>query len=122
MIEEGSFLFEEGLEIFLAETLGETFADHVPRKHVDINQAQTSNGDIDDQKDLFVDGRLVGCSVADGIDAASCRIEIIDELTEDDTEEREWDTGRKGGDETDGEEEIIEGGGFCVKKEAEPLC
>lgn len=82
---------------------------------MDVHETKLRNGQVQHIKDLAIHLRLVrglfcraGCRGRRGI--AAFRVEVVDQLTKDDTEQRKWNARGNGADDAGDEQDEIE---FC---------
>jgi hypothetical protein len=78
---------------------------------LDVNESKLRNGEVENIENLAIDfGLVLGLDfgAVTGFACAAFRVEVINQLTEDDTQERERNTGGDGEDQTSDREQDIE--------------
>jgi hypothetical protein len=111
LVEEGSILQENAHEIAIAKTGLKAATEEGPADNVDVDEGEAHDADVGDLQDLLVYAilKLVWCLLAHNVTAAARSfVEVVDDLTEDDTHKREWRTGGDGGNGANNEENYID--------------
>lgn len=124
LVEEGDLLLQEGAEVLGAQAVGEAVAEQVPGDDVDVDEDELGEGQVEDLEHLVVDGGLVLDRVVGGAAAgrACRRVEVVQQLAEDDADEREGHAGRDAGQGSRDQEADVDDAGLGVAQEAEVRC
>lgn len=88
-VKKGGWLAEESLKVNNSHPMGEPLGYDAPDRNVGINEHKCTNCDVNHKRDLLVNLPLVVEGIEVRLGSASSAIQFVDELTENDGNQRE---------------------------------